>query len=409
MINDRSGKIILAATTFFIHTGILLVYDLEGKWDIYPNSWSYPFYIIVIMMMIFSMLLPFIAAYRFRLAVLMFRIIMAAVLAVPFSIDIISYGSIFAILIVEVFLYLPISLSIISFAIIFLYNIWLSTYNISLWRQFIDEVDASGFILVYSLYVICGATGFFLTREQRLRSRELTRIRELLGTSNHLATINMNLQDVAVEERDKTLAMERNRIAREIHDSVAYTLTNLLSHLDAYRAMLQADHKEVPENILQARTLVKEGLGDIRQVLRGLRPGGEEEKNGLRNIMHLVKVFMKATGIVVDINFGDVPLYPGIAIEDVIYRVVQEGLTNAFRHGQASHIFINMQMKQMGIELSIHDNGKGSEGTGEGFGLLGISERIYALNGRVNISTKPGIGFTLRVWIPMAEGEELDG
>lgn len=408
MINDVTGKVILISVTVFIHLGILAVYWWEGKWDYYPLSWSYPYTIVVILMMCISSLMPFIRRSGIHMRLLAFRLVMAAVLAVPSSSDILGFGFIFALLIFEGFLYLPNVLALISAILCVSINILLAKLHISLWFKPVGAVDVGSLMVTFALYALCGAAGYYLAREQRLRAQAIKMLKELQDSNENLANININLQNLAADEKNKTLTMERSRMAREIHDTVAYTLTNLLSLLDAYREKLQANGQEVPEHIVQARNLVREGLGDVRNVVRGLRPGKNEGNNGLDSIRHLVEVFTRAAGIKVLLNYGDVPRFPGKAIEDVCYRVVQEGLTNSFRHGRATEVYVSFYREQTGIELTVRDNGQGSEMlAGSGYGLIGIGERVKALEGRVTTLTKPGLGFTLRVWIPFdQEGEE---
>jgi signal transduction histidine kinase len=409
MINDITGKVVLASVNILIHLGILAVYHWEGKWEYYPLSWSYPYTIFILIMMCLSTAMPFINRPGIRIRLLAFRMLITAILAVPSSNDILSFGFIFALIIFEGFLYLPRIVALMSALLCIMFNIVLANLHISLWFKPSEALDAGSLMVTFGLYALCGGTGYYLAREQSLRAEGLKTLKELRESNASLASINISLQHVAASEKNITLTTERNRIAREIHDTVAYTLTNLLSLLDAYRERLQADAQEVPENIIQARSLVREGLGDIRKVLRGLRPGENEGYNGLGSITHLVEVFTKAAGIKVILNYGDAPQFPGKAIEDVFYRVVQEGLTNAFRHGHATEVVISFHDEQSGIELTVRDNGQGSEITTGGYGLLGIGERVKALDGKVVTISKPGLGFTLRVWLPLERGDEEHG
>lgn len=410
MINDTKGKVILATITLLNHIGVLALYWKEGKWGFYPITWSYPFVVSVFIMMCFSSVMPFINRFQIRLGMLIFRLVTAAILVVPFSNDLLSFGFIFALLIFESFLYFSSQIALIIGILCVGYHIWLANLYVSLWFKPSTQVDMGSYMVTYALYAICGAAGYYLAREQRLRRKELMLLQELRVSNEALAWININLQNVAADERNKTLETERSRMAREIHDTVAYTLTNLLSLLDVYRERLLADSSEVPDNIMQARSLVREGLGDLRKVLRGLRPGENEGYKGLTKVNHLVEVFRKATGIKVVLSYGEVSQFPGKTMEDVFYRVVQEGLTNAFRHGHPTEVLVSFLREGSGIELTVRDNGQGSEINVGGFGLIGIGERVKALDGRVAVLSKTGLGFTLRVWLPLEKkGEDCDG
>ena len=131
-----------------------------------------------------------------------------------------------------------------------------------------------------------------------------------------------------------------------------------MSLLDVYREKLQARKKKVPEEIIQARILAREGLGHVRIVLQGLRPRSSEGYNGLGSVKRLVDVFGQATGMRVVLSYGDAPQFPGEVIEAVLYRAVQEGLTNAFRHGHATEVFVSFHHLGEGIELIVREIGR---------------------------------------------------
>jgi signal transduction histidine kinase len=409
LINDVSGKVILGFVSAFIHLNVLAVYWLGGKSANFPLTWSYPYTIIILLMMLVSMFMLSVSDLRICRRLFFLRFVFTAILSVPFANDMLSYGFIFALLIFEGFLYLSFTLGSVLTLICIAYNVYLINLPLYLWYVPPQPRDMESLMLTFTLYATCGLAGFYLGIQNRMRKKDLKIIQELQFSNKKLAEINIELQDLAIEERNNTLNKERNRIAREIHDTVAYTLTNLLSLLDAFREKLLAEAQEVPENIIQARALVREGLVDIRKVLRGLRPGENEGYQGLWSIMHLVNIFSKATGIKVLLNFGQVPQFPGNDIEDVLYRIVQEGLTNSFRHGHATEVIVNFYYDNRAIELVISDNGRGSETVTGGFGLIGISERVKSFEGIAAFSSKLEFGFTLRVWLPLKKEDLVHG
>ncbi|MGE5605134.1 MAG: sensor histidine kinase, partial [Bacteroidota bacterium] len=201
-----------------------------------------------------------------------------------------------------------------------------------------------------------------------------------------------------------TMMRERSRIAREIHDSLIYTLTNLLALLNAYREKLNAVNKIIPDELNQARELVLSGLNDVRHFLSTIRPKDYDDDIGLGKTKRLATVFNQSTGVEVELNFGDVPQFIDKELEQVIYRIVQEGLTNSFRHGKATQIFINFNLFKNGISLSIKDNGCGVDLIKFGYGLTGIQERVEELGGKIKIISRVGDGFTLQAWFPLKGG-----
>lgn len=409
MTNDWTGKIILSLVGAFIHLQIVAVYWYGGKSASFPLTWSYPYTLLMLIMALMAIIMPFLRNSKNSKRLLFIRFVFTAILTVPSNGDPLSFGFIFSLLMFEGFLYFSTAPASLLCLACIAYTIFLVHTPLYLWFIPPEQPELTSLLLTFALYAICGMIGFYLRREIRLRHKELKIISELLESNVNLASININLQNLAVDERNNTLTQERNRIAREIHDTVAYTLTNLLSLLNAYREQMIADSQEVPENINQARGLVREGLGDIRKVLRALRPGENEGYQGLWGINHLVNVFSKATGITVLLNYGRTPQFPGNDIEDVLYRVVQEGLTNSFRHGRATEVIINFHYDNDGIEAVISDNGRGSEIAAGGFGLMGITERVKSLKGTAAFFSKPGLGFTLNVWLPLTREDEAHG
>ena len=220
-----------------------------------------------------------------------------------------------------------------------------------------------------------------------------------------LAKANMKLQEYAAMAEQEATAGERKRIAREIHDTLAYTLTNLVMMLEAAKVMAGRGNQPLVEHLERARDQAKNGLADVRRALQALRPIGFSETTGLSAIGHLMQAFTFATHIDIVLSMGDAPQTLGEETDHVIYRLVQEGITNALRHGRASQIVVSLFQKNGGVEISIKDNGIGTSGVKEGYGLLGIRERIERLGGELTIHGEPRKGFILSAWFPGKEHE----
>jgi signal transduction histidine kinase len=255
-----------------------------------------------------------------------------------------------------------------------------------------------------------GIVGQYLSKEHRMRMMEKELLDMLRNANLSLAETNISLQDTAAQAELASMLKERTRIAREIHDSLAYTLTNLTALLNAYSSRFCTKGFEIPEEIREAIILAREGIKDVRQVLRTLRPKENERYNGFSNINRLINVFQQATGIKVLLSFGEVPQFYDEKLEKILYRVVQEGLTNSFRHGKATEVLVSLHLvPDQGIELLMKDNGCGTTVPTGGFGLIGINERVAEVNGKITISSKPDCGFTLKVWLPFPKGSDQDG
>ena len=226
----------------------------------------------------------------------------------------------------------------------------------------------------------------------------------------HLATIelaeaNMKLQDYAALAEQGAATSERKRMAREIHDTLAYTLTNLIMMLEAAMDMAGQRNSALIGHLERARDQAKNGLADVRRALQALRPVELAETTGLSAVGRLVQAFADATGINITLSMGDAPYTLGEEADHIVYRLVQEGVTNALRHGRATEIIVSFFTRDGGLGVGIKDNGIGTSGVKEGYGLLGIRERIEQLGGELTFHGEPRNGFILSAWFPWLESE----
>ena len=120
---------------------------------------------------------------------------------------------------------------------------------------------------------------------------------------------------------------------------------------------------------------------------------------GISAIQKLVNTFENATGVKVQVEFSNMPWSTGIETDYILYHMVQEGMTNALRHGKATLIRILFWKEDSGIRISIQDNGEGSTEIKKGIGLIGMSERIEQRGGILNAYNIDG-GFELSAWVP---------
>jgi signal transduction histidine kinase len=226
-----------------------------------------------------------------------------------------------------------------------------------------------------------------------------------------LAEVNMQLQEYAVTVEQDAIINERKRIAREIHDTLGYTLTNLLMMIEAAKRLTGQDIETQMKQLEKAHNQTKDGIYEVRRALQALRPTQLAEATGLTAIKHLVNTFAKATQIEVILELGNAPLNFNEEAELVSYRLVQEGLTNALRHGRATKITVSLTLAANGLSIHIKDNGIGAQMIGEGYGLTGMRERINRLGGKLEVYSYPGEGFTLIALIPLKKegvGNEKD-
>ena len=251
---------------------------------------------------------------------------------------------------------------------------------------------------------LCGFVKFY--RESLVDYNR--RVTSLEGAFQQLTDSNLGLQVYATNAESESATKERTRITRELHDSVGYALTNIAMMMKAARVLMNKDHDELQNMLVQAQDLANEAVGEARGILHRLRNVDDQSYQGLWAISRLVKAYRLATSVDVEVHYGNVEWSLGHTIDAAVYRLVQEGLTNAYRHGGATRVRITMWMDDRETIVQIWDNGRGAPVVHEGIGLAGMRERFAEHGGSVEAgNTVDGFEVTGRVpW--KAEGGLID-
>ena len=205
-------------------------------------------------------------------------------------------------------------------------------------------------------------------------------------------------------ETDKAVEAERGRIARELHDIVAHSLSVIVIQAAAERRSLPADSTEAKTLDTIERTC-RVALTELRRLLGLLRSGGDElltPQPSVADVDQLVRQVTDAgldARLVIDGTPREVP--PGIALS--AYRVAQEALTNVLKHADATQAEVRLRYDTVALEVVVRDNGRGhrSEIVGRGFGLVGVQERVSLFGGEVQYGPRPAGGFEVRAQFPL--------
>lgn len=251
------------------------------------------------------------------------------------------------------------------------------------------------FLLALAFCLVGLTTRGSVTDSQRQKS-EISSLSRSVGT---LLTANQEFQNYAVQIGEKSTIEERKRLSREVHDVVGYTLINLKMMLESASDLACGQSPALPKLLAEAKEEVQNGLQETRKALRSFRDIQEEPLKGLANLLKLVNSFSHATGIEVVLNSGNIPWSFDETLDAAIYRLVQEAMTNAFRHGHATRIQINFWLALGRLLIAIDDNGVGAGTINPGIGLTGMRERVEPYGGQVSVS-QSGLGFSLKVEIP---------
>lgn len=221
-----------------------------------------------------------------------------------------------------------------------------------------------------------------------------------------LTEANRKLREYATQAEELAIARERNRLAREIHDSLGHYLTVIHVQIAAARAVMENDQARALDALDKARSLVHESLAEVRRSVAALRASPTENRPLPEAIAVLVEE-CRATGILTELAVCGEPRQLSPQVELTLYRVVQEGLTNVRKHAHASRAEVTLDYREPGaVCLAVGDNGLGSDNTDGGFGLPGLRERVSLLGGDVRIVTAPARGFMLEVRLPAEPGRQ---
>jgi signal transduction histidine kinase len=255
------------------------------------------------------------------------------------------------------------------------------------------------------LFSYGGGFVFFIAVSVSLiqQQRERQRAERLLA---ELEAAHRRLQAYAVQVEALAVAEERNRLAREIHDSLGHYLTIITVQLDAAGKLIATRPERAAEAVATAEGLARESLAEVRRSVAALR-ASPLDTAALGEAIGEVVDSLRASGIATTFTIeGDARPLP-IQTKTALYRATQEGLTNVRKHASASAAQVTLTYEPERVVLTIGDNGIGQRGEAtEGFGLLGLRERVALLGGSLEAGDRPEGGFRLRIVVPTEERDD---
>ena len=363
-----------------------------------PAFWFNQFFFLVALSLLLSISLFFIRNKQLICVVLFYRLVIFIIVGYPEGDYLgIEYTLITA-LIAETIIHLRIPFNIIFSVIVIAVGIFFQ-HPTDVWDIKIpapSKIDLICFGFYPSILII--AASFLKFYFERMEENKES-VNKLNNTVLQLTKVNIQFQEYAHVVGEESMVKERKRITRDIHDTIGYTMMNLKMMMDAAIAMSSENSAELRELLEQAKGQAKGGLSETRRALRSLRAIESKRATGISAIQKLVNTFENATGVKVQVEFSNMPWSTGIETDYILYHMVQEGMTNALRHGKATLIRILFWKEDSGIRISIQDNGEGSTEIKKGIGLIGMSERIEQRGGILNAYNIDG-GFELSAWVP---------
>ncbi|MEK6278783.1 MAG: sensor histidine kinase [Acidobacteriota bacterium] len=229
-------------------------------------------------------------------------------------------------------------------------------------------------------------------KEQRARAEVERLLAELNEANNRLRQYSAQVEELAT-------ATERNRLAREIHDSLGHYLTVVIVQIEAATAVMETDRQRSLDGLRKAQALAQEGLAEVRRSVTALR-ASPNERRSLKDSLATLFDECRVSGVFTEFQLIGSPRKLSPSAELTLYRAAQEGLTNVRKHAQAERARVTLDYSGEGVWLVVHDDGIGTSEPERGFGLIGLHERVQLLGGEVRITTAAGQGFTLEIGIP---------
>jgi len=233
---------------------------------------------------------------------------------------------------------------------------------------------------------------------------------EILSAIGHQIATAIERTQLADQATRMALVEERNRLAREVHDTLAQELTGIALQLEAADALLDSSPDRARARIRQALERTRESLDEARRSVLDLRAGPLERQTLPAALDALGQRFAAETGIAVTTEVAIVgPRLPA-RIEEALYRIAQEALVNVRRHAQASTVQLTLRLDGDYVQLTVADNGRGfdverknpkSDSSTHGFGLIGMQERARLLSGTMRICSDNDAGARIEVAIPL--------
>src|SRR5438552_6075858 len=241
-----------------------------------------------------------------------------------------------------------------------------------------------------------GTIGLRFTQKRQFRSEEI----ELAQALANQTMLAMQLTRLSAESRESAVIAERNRMARDIHDMLAQGFTGVIMQLEAVKgAIAQKNLAEATERVERAGDLARVGLGEARRSVMALRPRSLQDTSLRMALDDLLKRMTNGSGLQAEFHLeGDEPAMAP-EWEEGLLRVAQESLTNTIKHAEAKNFRATLIISPNEIQFRLVDDGAGFDlhAEHEGFGLLGMKERVDQMGGQFVLRSRPGQGTEIQV------------
>jgi signal transduction histidine kinase len=241
-----------------------------------------------------------------------------------------------------------------------------------------------------------GAIGIRFTQKRAFRAEEI----ELAQALASQAMLAMQLSSLHAQNRQTAVMEERTRMARDIHDTLAQGFTGVIMQLEATKgAIAQNNLAEATDRVERAGDLARVGLGEARRSVMALRPRSLQDTTLCLALDDLLKRMTNGSGLQAEFHLeGNEPVMPA-DWEEGLLRIAQESLTNTIKHGKAKAFRATLTIAPNEIQFRLVDDGVGFDlhAEHEGFGLVGMKERVDQIGGQFILRSMPGQGTEIQI------------
>src|SRR6267143_3405583 len=294
----------------------------------------------------------------------------------------------------------------------------------AIWREVLDDSESAPALMLFKehlrelgvhtiLFVpmfvagrVAGFIGIRFTLKRDFRQEEV----ELTQALAHQATLAIQLTRLSVQSRQSAVIAERNRMARDIHDTLAQGFTGVIVQLEAVEeAMSRNQAVKVSGHLNRAGDLARESLREARRSVQALRPQALEEKPLSEALKDLIDKMTRGTTVHAKFTLQGKRRKLPPEWETNLLRIGQEVLTNVICHARANEFKVLLVFDSSEIRLGMCDNGCGFDPgrRHEGFGLQGMRERAEGMGGQISIQSGAGKGTAISIVLPVANAAEL--
>ena len=296
----------------------------------------------------------------------------------------------------------------------------------SVWPVLLGAVLVTGLLLLLGVAPFAALFGFVMSHGLNRRLRELTRAADAWSegdfallpqdhSGDEIGHLGMRMRHMAgriqalLQTRHELALMEeRNRLARELHDTVKQQAFATLMQVRAAKNLLEADPQGARQHLEQAEGLVKASQQELGRVISELRPTELESGGLVKALGEHLQSWSQHNRIQGGLQVQGERRLP-LPVEQAAFRIAQEALANASRHSRASEVTVRLVFSADSVCLEVSDNGVGFQPGARqelGVGLQSMHERASALGGKLFIESHPGQGATVRMVIPVNQEEQ---